>query len=71
MDVMRHVKNCPFCGSELNPTPPYCRHFIGWTDDGKKLEQREPCFAKPDERTVLPTDLLLHTGVSVRVFRDC
>ena len=57
---------CPFCNAEMNPQPPYCAHFIGWTDDGRTWIDRKDGQTRP----LLATDRLVKTGVSVRVYRD-
>lgn len=57
---------CPFCEATAKPSGNYCGHFIGWTNDGKILEPRDNAIA----RVVLPTDAVVATGVSLRVYRD-
>jgi hypothetical protein len=53
---------CPFCRK------PECEHHIGWTEDGKTIDPKKPGEGAP--REVLPTDKLVNTGVSCRVYRD-
>lgn len=54
---------CPYCDS-----PGDCRHLIGWTDDGKTVELRLGIVAGK-KVNLLPTDRVITTGVSARVYR--
>lgn len=51
-------RRCPYCGGND------CRHFIGWTEDGKDIEPRKPGPSQP----VLPTDKVVSKWG--RVYRD-
>lgn len=53
---------CPFCGYQ------FCDHFIGWTDDGRRIELRG-LRGGAKTGTVAPADRLLTVGVSARVYR--
>ena len=56
------IPRCPICGQ-----PNTCKHFVGWTDDGLKIEPR---IGKPRILdNVLPTDIIVNTGVTARVYR--
>lgn len=58
---------CPICKG-----PDDCRHFIGWLEKGKLVERkpgRSP-IVTADDGGPLPTDVLVNTGVSTRVYRD-
>lgn len=56
---------CPFCGEKD------CRHFIGWTDDGRTIELRKETVGSPHRfQKLLDTDRTVNTGVSTRVYRD-
>jgi hypothetical protein len=54
---------CPFCES-----PGECRHLIGWTEDGRTVELRLGIVAGK-KTELLPTDQIIKTGVSARVYR--
>jgi len=62
------VNHCPFgCADEQLDKHGWCRHLIGWTEDGKTFEpRRNPWQRQP----VLPTDRIVTTGVAARVYRD-
>jgi hypothetical protein len=50
---------CPLCGCT------FCRHWIGWTEDGRTIELKAGGTAP-----LLPADRVIKTGVSARVYRD-
>lgn len=59
--------SCPICQG-----PAGCRHFIGWVEQGKLVERRpgrSPLVTAGDGGP-LPTDVLVDTGVTTRVYRD-
>ena len=57
---MQTVGYCPYCHGEN------CEHFLGWTDDGRRVDEaadgRRPC-------RIRTTDRIVTTGVSARVYR--
>lgn len=57
---------CPFCGADLDRNNP-CPHFVGWTSDGREIDVADP--DGPHGARVLPSDHLVKTGFSVRVYR--
>lgn len=66
---MKGTKNppaCPICG--IADDVGDCSHLVGWTDDGKTIVD---AYATPIlETEVLPTDKLVNTGISCRVYRE-
>jgi hypothetical protein len=52
---------CPHCGGDL------CRHFVGWTEDGRTFQAADTF--KADKRPILESDRIVKTGVSARVYR--
>lgn len=57
--------SCPFCRGRAD-----CEHHIGWSDDGVTIDPKKPFPSNAAPRKVLPTDVLVNTGVSTRVYRD-
>ena len=61
---------CPFCESV-----DYCEHFIGWTNDGKRITETLDSSHEPGaiESISIPickdTDRIVKTGVSARVYK--
>ena len=71
------VNACPF-GCEVSDLDElgYCRHLVGFTNDGKTMEPmregmdgRRKVFGKESE-SVLKADKLIKITVSSRVYRD-
>jgi hypothetical protein len=62
------TNHCPFgCRDDQLDAHGYCRHLIGWTEDGRTFELRvNPAQRQP----ILGTDRIVTTGVSARVYRD-
>lgn len=68
---------CPFgCDHTELDEQGYCRHLVGWTDDGKQMEVRERLPSGIGER-VLPSrqpvkkgDKIVPREMSSRVYRD-
>lgn len=52
---------CPFCDYSGND---YCRHMIGWTDNGRRIELRGG-----GDSHVEKDDRIITTGVTARVYR--
>jgi hypothetical protein len=50
---------CPFCDESS-----ICSHFMGWTDDGRKIE-----MVDGSECVVQETDRIIKTGTTARVYR--
>lgn len=64
------VTICPFCEKPCTNSDA-CPHFIGWTEDGKAIQPRKNIHSPMvNDGNILPTDVILNTGVSARVFRD-
>lgn len=52
--------HCPICSAVD------CYHFIGWiTEDGKSIEDKNGNIIP-----LKPDDIVVKTGVSIRVYRD-
>jgi len=59
------VLACPICHCRQ------CSHFVGWTEDGRTLEHATKLtrLGAVAVEEVLPTDTVVKTGVSARVYR--
>ena len=66
------IVRCPVCGhADWDNGKRYCRHFLGWTDDGKSITdpvQGRMALVTPEP--VRPLDLIVKTGAAFRVYRN-
>ena len=56
---------CPFCGHLPQDSKDCCKHFKGWTDDGRTYQDKDRNFFP-----VLDSDVLKATGISIRVYGE-
>lgn len=59
-----YTVDCPICGEEE------CSHFLGWTEDGRTIgDPVQGRSALVDPEPIQPSDRIVNTGVSARVYR--